>query len=72
MELCESIKIIPVGSLAILLGIKSLKPETCLIIKVLPKYQWNAFGLPTYLVLKKDGTLDTYTSAAIRGLSETG
>ena len=72
MELHKSIKIIPAGSLAILLGMKSLKPETCLIVKVLPEYQWNAFGLPVYLVLKKDGILETYTSAAIRVLNETG
>ena len=68
----DSIKVLPAGSLAILLDTKSLNPEVCLVLRVLPRSSWNSFGMPVYLILTKDGRKQTYTSAAIRFLDESG
>ena len=65
-----SIKVIPSGSLAILLSSNSLAPEVCLIISVLPKSSWNDFGFPGYRILKKNGMIETCTSAIIREFHE--
>jgi len=55
------------GDLVTYVSAYDLKPRTGIIVKIL-KLGTGPFDMNVYEVLRADGTLDTYTSAAVRDI----